>query len=423
MSSITRMSKRSTHAIADVLVLVLFAACAETASGRSDSARAVRLGDTITHVDTPMPAPLHDTAHAAQSTEPARRLPPLSPAAQHISEGLVFAPRNQTWFIVATRAKRLLVDLGRVDVSIGKDTAARLAFAEAARRFSPLKPGATLRLHGQWGVQDATIGDFDTWNGRIVARMRTSPWLDSLVRHRDLLIGAGVFIDSVTLAREDSVKRAAAADSAAKVAAMDSAKKVADSLAKVAARKAGRSRPKPGVPNDIVTTVGPRDTVKRDTTAPHDTAAIAVVCDSIPPALAARVFFVRDSIEHWLTDSAKAPYPRLEKNAKAYTWAVPGCYGIGRVLVLAGRRNPTMEFSAERALMVGDTGAVVRLRLSDLRFHFHEPLAVFDADGDGIDDIATRALGDRSGGLSIMRLDPQTKRLQRLASGFAWETP
>jgi hypothetical protein len=82
-----------------------------------------------------------------------------------------------------------------------------------------------------------------------------------------------------------------------------------------------------------------------------------------------------------------------------------------------------MEFSAERAVMLGDTGAVVRLRLSDLRFHFHEPLAVFDADGDGIDDIATRALGDRSGGLSIMRLDTSTRRLQRLASGFAWETP
>lgn len=421
MSSIHRMSKRSTHVIADALVLVVFAACTQTASGRSDSARAVRLGDTITHADTSTPAAVHDTSHAAQPAQAVRRLPPLSAEAQRIAEGLVFAPRSQIWYLAATRAKRLLVDLGRVDVSIGKDTASRIAYREAARRYSPLPVGSTLRLHGQWGVQDATIGDFDTWNGRIVARLRTSAWLDSLVKHRDLLIGAGVYIDSVTLAAEDSVRRAAAADSIAKVAAMDSAKRVADSIAKAAGHKTrakkdtAKASPSPDVAK--------RDTMKRDTIAPHDSATIAVVCDSVPPALVARVLFVRDSIERWLNDSAKAPYPRLEKNAKAYTWAVPGCYGIGRVLVLAGRRNPTMEFSAERALMVVDTGAIVRLRLSDLRFHFHEPLAVFDADGDGIDDIATRALGDRSGGLSIMRLDTSTRRLQRLASGFAWETP
>src|SRR5262245_66393882 len=95
MSSITRMSKRSTHAIADVLVLVLFAACAETASGRSDSARAVRLGDTITHVDT-TPVPPRDSARAAQSSEAARRLPPPPPAPQRIPEGRVLAPRKQT---------------------------------------------------------------------------------------------------------------------------------------------------------------------------------------------------------------------------------------------------------------------------------------------------------------------------------------
>ena len=409
------MLKRSALAIADVLLLVVFAACAETASGRADSARAVRLGDTITHVDSASPPPAaaqRDTAQPTRSAQPVRHLPPLSAEAQRIAEGLVFSPHNQVWYLVATRAKRLLVDLGRVDISIGKDSATRRAYAEAARRYSPLPPGATLRLHGQWGIQDATIGEFDTWNGRIVARLRTSPWLDSLVKHRDVLVGAGAYIDSVTLAAEDSVKRAAVADSIAKAAALDSAKRVADSVAK-ASRKGGGAR------RDTTK----RDVAKRDSTAPHDSAAISVVCDSVPATLLPRVLFVRDSIERWLNDSAKAPYPRLEKNARVYSWAVAGCYGIGRVLVLAGRRNPTMEFSAERALMVGDTGAVVRLRLSDLRFHFHEPLAVFDADGDGIDDIATRALGDRSGGLSIMRLDASTKRLQRLASGFAWETP
>ena len=61
------------------------------------------------------------------------------------------------------------------------------------------------------------------------------------------------------------------------------------------------------------------------------------------------------------------------------------------------------------------------LRFVDLRFHAHDPLYVFDADGDGIDDLAARGHGDRSGGLTIMRLDMATKRLVRLVSGFAWE--
>jgi hypothetical protein len=406
------MMKHSTLVAFDVLLFAVLAACAGSAQGHSDSARAVRLGDTITRVDTAPTPVTHDTAHVTQAASPPpKRLPPLSADAQRIAEGLVFAPRSQTWYLVAVRARRLLVDLGRVDVSIGKDTAMRLAFAEAAKRYSPIPVGGTLRLHGPWGVEDATLAEFDTWNGRIVARVHTSPRLDTLVRRRDVLLGAGMYVDSVTLAREDSVRKAETADSIARVAVLDSTVKAAGKdSAKVRAA--------------LTMQVAKKDSAKRDTAAPHDSIAVVETCtrDSVPPSLAARVLAVRDSIERWLDDSAKAPYPRLEKNAKVQSWAVPGCYGIGRVLILAGRRNPTMEFSAERAFMVRDTGAVLRLRLSDLRFHFHEPLAVFDADGDGIDDLATRALGDRSGGLSVMRLDTATKRLQRLASGFAWET-
>ena len=45
----------------------------------------------------------------------------------------------------------------------------------------------------------------------------------------------------------------------------------------------------------------------------------------------------------------------------------------------------------------------------------------FDADGDGVDDLAARGHGDRSGGLTIMRLDIAARRFVRLVSGFAWE--
>ena len=410
------MTKRSSLAALDAFAALLFAACAGTASGKADSTRAVRLGDTITQVDTSaasQPPVARDTSHTAPLSQvPPKRLPPLSPAAQRVADALVFAPRTQTWFVVAVRAKRLLADLGRADISFAKDTTLKVAFGEAARRYSPLPIGSVLRVHGAWGfVEDAKVADFDVWNGRIVARLQTSALLDSLVRHSYVQPGVGLHVDSVTLAAEDSVRKLAVADSITR----DSiAKATRDSIEKLASRDPkNRKR------------VVKRDTARADTAVTRVDTAMSNRCthDSVPAVLAARVLTVRDSIEHWLADSAKAPYPRLERTSKVYTWVVPGCYGIGHVLVLAGRRNPTMEFSAEKALMVGDTGNVLRLRLSDLRFHFHEPLAVFDADGDGIDDVATRSLGDRSGGLSIMRLDTATKRLQRLASGFAWETP
>ena len=65
--------------------------------------------------------------------------------------------------------------------------------------------------------------------------------------------------------------------------------------------------------------------------------------------------------------------------------------------------------------------SLVPMRFTDLRFHAHDPLYVFDADGDGVDDLAARGLGDRSGGLTIMRLDLAARRFVRLVSGFAWE--
>src|SRR5689334_195710 len=106
------MMKHSTLVAFDVLLFAVLAACAGSAQGHSDSARAVRLGDTITRVDSAPTPVTHDTAHVAQaSSPPPKRLPALSADAQRIAEGLVFAPRTQTWYLVAVRARRLLVDL------------------------------------------------------------------------------------------------------------------------------------------------------------------------------------------------------------------------------------------------------------------------------------------------------------------------
>jgi hypothetical protein len=130
---------------------------------------------------------------------------------------------------------------------------------------------------------------------------------------------------------------------------------------------------------------------------------------------------VRDSIARFLVDSVKAPYERLTAEAKIHSWSIPGCFGISRVLVLASRRTGDMEFAVERAALVDSVGKVIPIRFFDLRFHAHDPLYVFDADGDGIDDLAARGYGDRSGGLTIVRLDLASRRFLRLASGFAWE--
>ena len=45
------------------------------------------------------------------------KLPTLTDAEQRIADGVVFAPRVTERFLVASRNKRLLVDVGRVDLA------------------------------------------------------------------------------------------------------------------------------------------------------------------------------------------------------------------------------------------------------------------------------------------------------------------
>jgi hypothetical protein len=150
---------------------------------------------------------------------------------------------------------------------------------------------------------------------------------------------------------------------------------------------------------------------------------MSAVCDrdTLPTALAARAVAIRDSLVRFLTDSATPPYERQLATVRTQSWWVPGCFGIGRALVVANKRTPEMDFAVERVALVDSTGKVIPVKIVDLRFHAHDPLYVFDADGDGIDDLAARGHGDRSGGLTIMRLDVATRRFIRLVSGFAWE--
>ena len=135
------------------------------------------------------------------------RGPALSPLADSIARSLVFLPRNQEWFTAAARGKRMLIDLGRVDVEVRKDSARAQAYREAVASRSPLALGSRLRLHGPWGADDVEIAGFDTWNGRIVAVLRSPAHVDSLARHVEPLPAVARIADSATAASARSCAR------------------------------------------------------------------------------------------------------------------------------------------------------------------------------------------------------------------------
>lgn len=92
----------------------------------------------------------------------------------------------------------MLLDLGRVDVEVRKDSARAQAYREAVASRSPLALGSRLRLHGPWGADDVEIAGFDTWNGRIVAMLRSPAHVDSLSRHVEPLPAAARIADTET---------------------------------------------------------------------------------------------------------------------------------------------------------------------------------------------------------------------------------
>jgi hypothetical protein len=144
--------------------------------------------------------------------------------------------------------------------------------------------------------------------------------------------------------------------------------------------------------------------------------------DTLAEDVLDRAAIVRDSMEQQLLNEVRPPFERLMNSIKMSSSRIAGCYGrVGRVLVIVSMRAGNNEFVAQRMAIVDDTGYVTPIRFADYRFPAHDGVYAFDADRDGIDDVATRAVGEAMGALSIMRLDTARKRLDRLTSGFAWE--
>lgn len=299
---------------------------------------------------------VESTSNGTSPHRHARRM--LSPLADSIAEYLVVVPADRAWFTAASRGRRMLVDLGRIDMRLGTDSSSRAAYDEAMRGISPLPLGTPLRLRGPWGSDDVKVSGFDVWHGRIVARVAGSRQLDSLARATDMLPATATRIVASVSTPVDSA----------------------------------RVQPTPAA-------------------CVHDTSSV----------LATRALAVRDSLARYLTDSVAVPYERMAASVRIVSWWTPGCFGPAQALVVASKRTPDMDFAVERGVLVDSLGAVTTLRFSDFRFKAHDALYVFDADGDGVDDLAAKGYGDRSGGLTILRLDPTARRLTRLTSGFAWE--
>ena len=149
--------------------------------------------DTMLRPDSAPPATAPDSARTVR-----RRRVDLPPLADTIAARLVFAPTTQSWFAAAARGKRMLVDLGRVDIEVRKDPARLAAYKVAVAARSPVRVGMRLRLRGPWGADDAVVTGFDSWNGRIVAVVESAPRVDSLARVVDPLPAVAAIADSAS---------------------------------------------------------------------------------------------------------------------------------------------------------------------------------------------------------------------------------
>ena len=152
----------------------------------------------VTHIDAAPATNAHAPAIA--------RVGKLSPLSDSIASTLVFELKTQSDFLAASRAKKILMDIGRVDAPL-KTPLRMKAYEEAVKVLSPVHIGDRFRLHGSWGQDDATVTSFDQWNGRIVAVMSVPPHVDSLAKGKRPVVAHAVRADSATPAVVDSCER------------------------------------------------------------------------------------------------------------------------------------------------------------------------------------------------------------------------
>jgi hypothetical protein len=103
---------------------------------------------------------------------------------------LVFRPVDERWFVAANRGKRMLLDIGRVDLEVRKDSAVAAAYRTAVLERTPVPVGSTFHLRAPWGTERVTAASVDTWNGRIVLVLQGSQTMDSLAARTTTVIAS-----------------------------------------------------------------------------------------------------------------------------------------------------------------------------------------------------------------------------------------
>jgi hypothetical protein len=264
-----------------------------------------------------------------------------------------FPPIGQAWFAAAVRGKRLLLDIGRVDIDVRKDSARAQAYRLMVPKHTTVAIGTRLRVRGPFGTIESEVTGFDVWASRVVATLKLSPAIDSLARKNDKLTASA----------------------------------------------------------------------QRNATAADSAPATACVRDSLPQALRdkARIKWVRDSLEQVVRGVPRPGYLGVSKKVGVRFTQAAGCFVVGRLALAVSLRDDKNEWFVERLVLLDDTGKVIAVKVSDLRFKGHEILGAYDADGDGVDDLATRGVTERAGAVTLLRFDAKAKKFERLTAGFAWE--
>jgi hypothetical protein len=145
------------------------------------------------------------------------------------------------------------------------------------------------------------------------------------------------------------------------------------------------------------------------------------VRESVPEEVWLRAGFARDSVEQALRDAAVWLPERLQNTLRVETSHAIGCFADSHMLLIVTLVAGNYEYVRQGAVAVSDSGDVTPLAVLDPRFRAHLALHALDADGDGIDDVAMRGRAERMGATVVLRYNREEKRLERLASGFAWE--
>ena len=356
------MTERSSIRLLPILALIAASACASDSRAARVPAHDVDRASTGASAATPVANAAAIVAQQGDTVVRRAKARLLSEDEQRVADGIAFAPSRIERFVVASRNKRLLLDIGRVDLETKQDAQQLALVRRVAARVGPLSRVTHVRVRGRWGEEVDSIAGYDVWNGRVVAVLTPSATADSLLKKNTPLVAVATRV------------------------------------------------PVPADSGDART----------PTPAPSPP-PVACVRDSLPPELPARAALVRDSLVRWVTDSVKPSYAVSGKLAVRGDTA-SGCFGPWRFVVVASSRTPAFDWSEERTVLVAADGKTVTGRLRDLRLRIHESLVAFDADGDGVDELAARGLAPRMGAQSVMKLDPATRRFSRFASGFAWET-